>query len=150
MTGPLIALALLVILGGSNYFTAQFVSVPHEAGFFERIPLLAVGALVIGAGLAFLLYRNRPNDVFDVAFLRRKFYFDELYDWLIARTQDALARIAAFFDRWIIDTAAVGGASGGTWGVGALLRFVQVGNLQAYAFFFGLGIVALIYFAVFY
>ena len=41
------------------------------------------------------------------------------------------------------------GASGGTWGIGALLRFVQVGNLQAYSFFFGLGVVALIYFAVF-
>jgi hypothetical protein len=29
------------------------------------------------------------------------------------------------------------------------LRLVQVGNLQAYLFLFGLGIVALIYFAVF-
>jgi NADH-quinone oxidoreductase subunit L len=39
--------------------------------------------------------------------------------------------------------------SGGTWGVGALLRLFQVGNLQAYAFLFGLGIVALIYLAIF-
>jgi hypothetical protein len=28
------------------------------------------------------------------------------------------------------------------------LRLIQVGNLQAYAFLFGLGVVALIYFAV--
>ena len=57
--------------------------------------------------------------------------------------------MSAFFDRWIIDTAGVDGASGGTWGAGALLRLIQVGNLQAYLFLFGLGIVALIYFAVF-
>ena len=44
---------------------------------------------------------------------------------------------------------AVDGSSRGTWGVGALLRLIQVGNLQTYAFLFGLGVVAVIYFAVF-
>jgi NADH-quinone oxidoreductase subunit L len=57
--------------------------------------------------------------------------------------------MSAFFDRWIIDVGAVGGSSRGTWGIGALLRLVQVGNLQAYAFLFGLGVVAIIYFTVF-
>ena len=149
MTGPLIVLALLVIFGGSTFFTGQFVSVPPEHDFFEKVPLLAIGALVLGAGSAFALYRGRANEAFDINFLRQKFYIDEIYSWLIDRTQELLARISAFFDRWIIDTAGVGGASGGTWGIGALLRFVQVGNLQAYSFFFGLGVVALIYFAVF-
>jgi NADH-quinone oxidoreductase subunit L len=81
--------------------------------------------------------------------LRHKFYFDEFYSWLIYWTQELLARVSAFFDRWIIDAGAVGGSSRGTWGIGALLRLVQVGNLQAYVFLFGLGVVAIIYFAVF-
>jgi len=81
--------------------------------------------------------------------LRYKFYFDEFYSWLIYWTQELLARMSAFFDRWIIDVGAVGGSSRGTWGIGALLRLLQVGNLQAYVFLFGLGIVALIYFTVF-
>ena len=68
--------------------------------------------------------------------------------WLIFWTQELFARVSAFVDRWIIDAGAVGGASRGTWGIGALLRLIQVGNLQAYAFLFGLGVVALIYFAV--
>ena len=68
---------------------------------------------------------------------------------MIHWTQELLASISAFFDRWIIDASVVRGVSGGTWGIGALLRLIQVGNLQAYAFLFGLGIVALIYFAVF-
>jgi len=68
---------------------------------------------------------------------------------LINATQEFLARVAAFTDRWIIDVGAVRGASGTTWGFGALLRLMQVGNLQAYAFIFGLGIIWVIYFAIF-
>ena len=45
--------------------------------------------------------------------------------------------------------AACADSSGATWGFGSLLRLFQVGNLQAYAFLFGLGIVGLIYFTVF-
>jgi NADH-quinone oxidoreductase subunit L len=68
---------------------------------------------------------------------------------LIYWTQELLAHVSAFVDRWIIDAGAVGGSSRGVWGIGALLRLVQVGNLQAYVFLFGLGVVAIIYFAVF-
>jgi NADH-quinone oxidoreductase subunit L len=110
---------------------------------------LAIIVLVLGSGLAIALYRNRTGDPLDVELLRRKFYFDEFYRWLIDWTQELLAHISAFVDRWIIDAGAVGGTSSGTWGIGALLRLVQVGNLQAYLFLFGMGIVALIYFAVF-
>ena len=105
--------------------------------------------MLLGAGLAIALYRNRDTDPLDLALFRNRFYIDEFYDWLIDSTQELLARISAFFDRWIIDAGAVGGASGGTWGIGALLRLFQVGNLQAYSFLFGLGLVALIYFTLF-
>ncbi|MDQ6809711.1 MAG: NADH-quinone oxidoreductase subunit L, partial [Verrucomicrobiota bacterium] len=81
--------------------------------------------------------------------LRQRLYFDQFYGWLIAVTQDLLAKIAAFFDRWIIDVIGVGGASRGVWGIGSVLRLLQVGNLQAYSFLFGLGIIGLIYLTVF-
>ena len=149
MVGPLLVLALFVIVGGSSSFSRRFVVIPREMGFFESVPLLAVSALVLGAGLGIALYKGRASETFDLNLLRRRFYFDEFYYWLIDRTQELLARISAFFDRWIIDAGAVRGASGGTWGIGSLLRLIQVGNLQAYSFLFGLGIVALIYFAVF-
>src|SRR5437868_5992798 len=86
---------------------------------------------------------------FSFTLLRKKFYFDEFYQALINSTQEFLARIAAFIDRWVIDATAVRGSSGATWSFGALLRLMQVGNLQAYAFIFGLGIVWIIYFALF-
>src|SRR6266404_1715685 len=149
MVGPLIVLALFVIVGGSASFTRRFVVIPRGMGFFESVPLLAMSALVLGAGLAIAFYKGHASETFDVDLLRRRFYFDEFYRWLIDWTQELLGRISAFFDRWIIDAGAVRGASGGTWGIGSLLRLLQVGNLQAYSFLFGLGIVALIYFAVF-
>jgi len=149
MTGPLIVLALLATIGGFAFFARNFLALPIEKGVAIFVPALAIIVLILGSGLAIALYRNRARDPLDVELLRRKFYFDEFYGWLIDWTQELLARICAFFDRWIIDAGAVGGTSGGTWGIGALLRLVQVGNLQAYVFLFGLGIVALIYFAVF-
>jgi NADH-quinone oxidoreductase subunit L len=149
MTGPLIVLAILAAVGGFGFFARNFLAVPVEKETAFLVPVLAFVALFVGSGLAVALYRNRVSEPIDVAVLRDKFYFDEFYAWLINWTQELLARISTFFDRWIIDTAAVDGSSRGTWGIGALLRLIQVGNLQAYAFLFGLGVVAVIYFAVF-
>ena len=149
MTAPLIVLAFLATLGGFAFFARHFLVLPIEKNAAPFVPALAIISLVLGSGLAIILYRNRTSEPFDIELFRRLFYFNELYSWLINWTQELLARISAFCDRWIIDAGAVGGASGGTWGIGALLRLVQGGNLQAYLFLFGLGIVALIYFAVF-
>jgi NADH-quinone oxidoreductase subunit L len=149
MTGPLIVLAILAALGGFGFFARNFLALPMEKEAAFLVPTLAFGALIAGSGLAIAIYRNRTREPIDVEVLRHKFYFDEFYAWLINWTQELLAQISAFFDRWIIDTAAVDGSSRGTWGIGALLRLIQVGNLQAYAFLFGIGVVAVIYFAVF-
>ena len=149
MTGPLIVLAVLATIGGFAFFARNFLTLPVEKEAAIFVPVLALIALILGSGLAIAFYWNRTSDPIDLTLLRRKFYFDEFYGWLINWTQELLAHICAFVDRWIIDATVVGGASKGTWGIGALLRLVQVGNLQAYAFLFGLGIVALIYFAIF-
>ena len=149
MTVPLIVLALLAALGGFAFFARNFLTLPVEKEVAILVPTLAIVALIAGSGLAIALYCNRAVEPVDIKLLRHKFYFDEFYNRLIYWTQELLARVSGFFDRWIIDAGAVGGSSRGTWGVGALLRLVQVGNLQAYVFLFGLGIVALIYFAIF-
>ncbi len=149
MTVPLIVLAVLSFIAGFGFVAQRFLPFAEKEATVFLVPLLAFAALILGGGLAFSLYRNRESDPIDAAILRRRFYFDELYAWLIDSTQELLSRIAAFFDRWIVDAGVVRGASGATWGTGALLRLIQVGNLQAYSFLFGLGIVWLIYFTVF-
>lgn len=149
MTMPLVVLAILATVGGFAFFARNFLAVPAEKEVGMLVPVLAIVALVLGSGSAIILYRNQASDPVHVPLLRHKFYVDELYRSLIDWTQELLARLSAFIDRWILDVGAVGGSSRGTWGIGALLRLVQVGNLQAYAFFFGLGVVVIIYFAVF-
>jgi NADH-quinone oxidoreductase subunit L len=149
MTGPLVVLGVLALISGYGFVARHFLTIPQEKEAVTAVPAMAVAAMVLGGGLAIAVYRNRAGEPVEIDLLRRGFYIDDFYRWLIHWTQELLARIAALFDRWIIDATAVRGASGGTWGVGALLRLLQVGNLQAYAFLFGLGIVALIYFAVF-
>jgi NADH-quinone oxidoreductase subunit L len=149
MTVPLMVLAVLATVGGFGFFARRFLALPAENHIATFVPALALIALIAGSGLAVVIYRHRETDPVDIKLLRHKFYFDEFYSWLIHWTQELLARFAAFVDRWIIDAGAVGGSSRGTWGIGALLRLVQVGNLQAYAFLFGLGVIAVIYFAVF-
>src|SRR2546427_1964612 len=150
MTVPLIVLTLLATLGGFAFFARNFLTLPVEKEVAIIVPALAIVALIVGSGLAIALYRNRATEpIGDLELLRHKFYFDEFYSWLIYCTQELLARVSAFVDRWIIDAGVVGGSSRGTWGIGALLRLVQVGNLQGYVFLFGLGVVAVIYFAVF-
>ena len=122
----------------------------HPAGgvLLHFLPVIAPCMFLLGAPLGFLLYRGRTRDPIHVGFLRHKFYFDEFYAALIRVTQDALAKFCAWVDRWIIDGLGVRGLSGGVWGGGFVLRFLQVGNLQAYAFFFGLGVLVLIYIAI--
>jgi NADH-quinone oxidoreductase subunit L len=149
MTVPLIILAILSFIAGFGVFARRFLPLPEEKGVAILVPVLAFATVLLGGGLAFYLYRNRESDPIEAAILRRRFYFDEFYAWLINWTQGLLSRVAAFFDRWIIDAGAVRGVSGATWGSGAILRLIQVGNLQAYSFLFGLGIVCLIYFTIF-
>src|SRR5436190_16201239 len=146
---PLVVLAALALIGGFNFFARQFLTLPHERDAAQFVPGLALVAMLVGATGAIFLYRGRESDPFSFAILRKKFYFDEFYRALINATQELLARISAFIDRWVIDATAVRGSSGATWSLGALLRLMQVGNLQAYAFIFGLGIIWIIYFALF-
>jgi len=149
MIMPLILLALLATLGGFGFFARNFLALPVEKPHRKRRSRACGHRVDCGKRAAVAIYRQQETDPVDVKLLRHKFYFDEFYSWLIHWTQELLARVAAFVDRWIIDAGAVGGGSRGTWGVGALLRLLQVGNLQGYAFLFGLGVVALIYFALF-
>ena len=149
MTVPLIILSIPAALGGFAFFAKRFLVLPNENEHIVIVPILALSALALGIVGAFLLYRNRPEEPVYLALFRDKFYFDEFYFWLIRSTQGLLTTLSAFIDRWILDGAIVRGLSGGTWGSGFLLRLLQVGNLQAYGFLFGLGVILLVYFTIF-
>src|SRR5213596_454877 len=87
MTMPLIVLAILATLGGFAFFARKFLTLPTDKEAAVFVPVLAIIALILGVGLAFALYRGRATEPVNVELLRRKFYFDEFYDWLIYWTQ---------------------------------------------------------------
>src|SRR5436190_22733703 len=88
MTGPLIALALLAILGGFAFFARNFLVLPVEKNIALSVPALAMIALVLGSGLAITLYRNRKSEPFDIGLFRRPVDFNEFYSWLINWTME--------------------------------------------------------------
>src|SRR4029077_5380190 len=83
MTGPLIVLALLVMAGSFGSFNRRFLALPGEALHLGKVPLLATAALVFGAGLAISFYRGRATEAVHLNLLRRRFYIDDFYQWLI-------------------------------------------------------------------
>src|SRR5947199_10076550 len=104
---PLLILALFALIAGLESVAQHFLVVPHEKESVFTVPALALVALILGVGIATWLYRNRERDPLHVDLVRRRFYIDEFYEWMIGATQELLARIAAFFDRWIIDSGSV-------------------------------------------
>jgi NADH-quinone oxidoreductase subunit L len=149
MTVPLMLLAVPACIAGFPFIASIFLKVPEHEGS----PLVAIAvsliAVAAGAGLGYYLYKDKNKDGIDIPLLEHKFYFDEFYGSLIKWTQDLLANVSAFVDRWVIDGGVVRGLGGLTWGAGFALRFLQIGNLQAYAFLFGAGVVVLLYFILF-
>jgi NADH-quinone oxidoreductase subunit L len=148
MTVPLMILAILSVVSGwgnvDEYFINEHEHIPHSS----IVMGLAIIAFALGSVAAYFLYKGRTQEPVPIAIFKNKFYIDELYSALIAGTQGVLSNISAWFDKWILDGVIVRGLSGAAWGTGFVLRFLQVGNLQAYSFFFGIGVVALIYFMI--
>src|SRR5215469_2193221 len=149
MTIPLILLSISSAIAGFPFIASAFIKVPEHEG--SSIGAIAVSLLAFAAGAAsgYSLYKEKAKDSIDIPLFEHKFYIDEIYGGLIKWTQDLLATVSGFVDRWVIDGTLVRGIGGLTWGSGFALRFLQIGNLQAYAFLFGAGVVLLLYFILF-
>ena len=114
MTLPLMILAVLSVI--SAYGTGHYF-IRTEETHHAMVPILAILAFAAGAGGGWLLYTGQTKDPILIPLFRNKFYFDELYAALIAGTQDLLATISNFLDKWLIDGVGVRGSSGATWGL---------------------------------
>jgi NADH-quinone oxidoreductase subunit L len=162
---PLRFLAVFSVVGGvigiENVCAAQFGNEHHLslgqqliAPFVSSPVAASLGLLAVGLGFfaAYSLYFNAaldplPGKLGAVArWMRDRFYLDELYQATFIRLHDFLATIADWIDRWLIAGVAVRGLHGTTEIIGRLLREVQTGNLQTYAFLFALGVALVLLF----
>lgn len=148
MLVPLILLAIPAVCAGYPFVEHYFfhgigsLAEPEVPHFVE---IVFAAAFFLGLGAAALIYRNVEKDPIRIPFLEHRFYIDDLYFWIVRVIQGGIARIFSFVDRWFIDGILVRGSATVVWTVGFALRFLQVGNIQAYAFFFGAGVLGLLY-----
>jgi NADH-quinone oxidoreductase subunit L len=149
MAVPLVLLAIPSLIAGFPPIEHIFFPMAEEAGPSIPAMLVSVAVFIAGIGAGFVLYRDKNSDPVSIPLFANRFYIDQFYSVLVKWTQDALAGVAAFVDRWVIDGGIVRGLGGTTWGFGFALRFLQIGNLQAYAFLFGFGVVLLLYLILF-
>ena len=149
MTAPLVILSVPACIAGFPFIASALIQVPEHEGSPIGSMIVSFIAFLAGAAFGFYLYKGRNKDSINIPLFEHRFYIDEFYKALIRWTQDLLANISGFVDRWIIDGSFVRGLSSATWGFGFALRFLQIGNLQAYAFLFGAGVVLLLYYILF-
>ncbi len=164
LTGPLLVLAVLSVIGGYGWFYGGLLggrfdgvidSVVHPVGADHTVILLtSVAVLVAGAVGAWLLYPAAGDD----ALARRapglfgllgglQASFDRAYGAYVAKVQQRLAMLLNFLEQIFLAGLIVRGLAGvvGLLGLGA--RALHVGNANAYAYWFLLGLLALWAFA---
>ena len=165
MIYPLMVLAVPSVVAGffglDGIFERQFATgtqaAEHAAshgvdifGPFGHSPaaaLFGLGATIFGISFAAAMYSNALKDGIPsrlgglATAMRRRFYFDELYQAVPIRLHDALAALAGWIDRWIISGLLVKGSHGSVELAGRVLRLIQTGNIQTYSFFFVAGLV---------
>jgi NADH-quinone oxidoreductase subunit L len=156
--GPLMFLPLLLLAGmaiGSAWLTGPLSAMDprvlgHHHDGHSIILGASIGSLVLGLIAGFVLYNGKDKDPVSIPLFRERFYFDHFYDNVVVRYfQDAFAAVVHFFDEFLINGLIVGGFSRLAEGFGGLFRRVQSGNLQGYAFAFGIGVILVIYFTAF-
>jgi len=157
MTIPLIFLAILSVIAGWYSKIPNFLGPPHEA---EHHSMLLTGGLIVVPLLGFLVaakvyWKPNPSDAPVKAALgniwtwvENKYYFDELYHWIVKYVQGTIAKICDLFDRWILQRLGIGGLSVGTGLLGRTVRLLQTGSVTGYAFLISLGVTVIIYYMV--
>ncbi len=153
---PLVALAGMAIFSGFPFLSGALNAIRpdhggHHAEGHTVVLIASLASLVLGLAAGFILYNGKDKDPISIPLFRNRFYIDAIYDkGIVKYLQDGVASIVHFFDEILINGILVGGLSRLAESTGNLFRKAQSGNLQAYAFTFGLGVLLLIYFTVFY
>jgi NADH-quinone oxidoreductase subunit L len=150
VTVPLVLLAIPSVLAG--WLIGYFVEVESTWAFFVHGFVSAPFWLALaGIVTAYVLYRLRPDLPKRIAMrlgpiyavVERKYGFDELYAWLFA----AGARVVGTGlwkagDQTVIDGLAVNGSARVVGWVSGMVRLLQTGILNTYAFLMLFGILA--------
>jgi NADH-quinone oxidoreductase subunit L len=152
MTTPLVILAVLSVVGG---FLMNATTDGRLTGWLEPVfghkahpdlpvhpvvlSIVTLVVVVIGAYTAKVLYLDRPIErtapevvTPPTRWARKKLYFDSVYESVLMRPGQYLARALVFFDAKGIDSV-VNGAAALVGGTSGRLRRLQTGYVRSYA-----------------
>ncbi|MDI6715434.1 MAG: NADH-quinone oxidoreductase subunit L [Actinomycetota bacterium] len=157
MSVPLIILGTLALVAGMvgspylGHFFQVFITNSHEVEHANMFVMgLSIAVAITGIFAAWLKYGTRllPSGVISkdnpiYKLLVNKYYFDELYYYVLIKPTHAIAKYVLSFDQKIID-GAVNGVAWVSTKVGSGLRQIQTGYVQNYALYMLAGLIVLI------
>src|SRR6266516_4430142 len=166
ITIPLVLLAIASIVAGYwfgffGYIQPGAPALDFVADLRDWKIWLSVAVSLVGLAWAYTLYArialSRINAVVQGnaalrvlhLILLRKYYIDDLYNWLIRYVVLGISHIEQAFDTYIID-GLVNGVASLVTGIGSDVRKVETGRVQAYmvGFFGGIAVLAILVFAL--
>ena len=159
MTAPLLLLAIPAIgvgflaFGYGDGFDGFAAFIEGYGKFHMNIPLAAVSLALALAGLwiGWAAYARGTIDPAAVRarvpalhrILERRYFVDELYQWIIDKIALAFGRFVALFDRVVVNDTAVDGSADSVKASGFRVRFAQTGRLYNYGMAMAVGAVVL-------
>lgn len=157
---PLILLAVLSVAGGFTQFwpaglgdiiKENLDSLHHAEGYdhAHHVVLIAGSAAwIVGLIASFVFYgAGAKEDRLEVkagpvyGFLKARLWFDELYNYYVAKVQQRFAELLSLFDVFIIKGVFVRGSAGLVALVGMCSKRLHVGDLHGYVYWFLAGLV---------
>jgi NADH-quinone oxidoreductase subunit L len=156
ITLPLVIIAIPAAFAGvvnipgvwTPFGEAIFFEEVHHAELNLIVAGLGLLAGLLGIGLATIMYwkpiispaalTNTLPRVYRT--LYNKYYFDDLYQWVIDHVVLAVGALSALFDRKVVNQGVVDTPASLTGRFGWVLRFIETGRVYNYAFAFVVGI----------
>ncbi len=161
MVVPLIVLAVLSVAGGwlgmwpevlGGTIKADKALLHHHPDYHSmhtKIVVLGTLAWVIGLTVSFFFYgRGAAEDKLEKRaapvynFLRARLWFDEIYNFYVAKIQQRIADVLGFIDVFVIKGLIVRGSAGLVGLVGMCSRSLHVGDIHGYVYWFLAGLLA--------
>ncbi len=162
MIVPLIILAVLSVAGGwldlwpgvlGDSIRADKEALHHFAGYdamHNKVVLLGTLAWLVGLSGSFFFYgRGAREDKLQqlappvYAFLKNRLWFDEIYNFYVAKIQQRVADLLGFIDVFVIKGVLVRGSAGFVGLVGLCSRSLHVGSIHGYVYWFLAGMLLL-------
>ncbi len=164
LTAPLVLLAALSIVGGYGWFYAKVWGgafeeviklVPEAEGTDHTIILItSLAVMLLGALAALAFYKTAPTDTLAEkapgafgALTALRNSFDRAYDYYVAKIQQRFALLVNFIEQIFLAGVIVRGLAAMVGFLGLGTRALHTGNVNAYAYWFLFGAVALWAFA---